>query len=86
MEWYSIIRHSVDVKIMVRFPKQVLLVKAQMLQQEYCASCLRNSVQPEPLDISMKKGSMACSTSTGLVTVCRIENTKWHAGSWRSGL
>ena len=54
MEWYSIIRHSVDVKIMVRFPKQVLLVKAQMLQQEYCASCLRNSVQPEPLDISMK--------------------------------
>ena len=24
MEWYSIIRHSVDTKIMVRFPKQVL--------------------------------------------------------------
>ena len=29
MEWYSIIRHSVDTKIMVRFPKAVLLVKAQ---------------------------------------------------------
>ena len=35
MLWYSIIRHSVDVKIMCRFPKKVLLVKAQMLQQDY---------------------------------------------------
>ena len=53
MEWYSSIRHSVDVKIMVRFPKQVLLVKAQMLQQEYCALCLRQSIQVEPVDITM---------------------------------
>ena len=29
--WYSIIRHSVNVKVMCRFPKKVLLVKALML-------------------------------------------------------
>ena len=28
--WYSMVRHSVDVKIMCRFPKKVLLVKASM--------------------------------------------------------
>ena len=36
MEWWSIIRHSVDTKIMVRIPKHVLFVKAQQLQCEYC--------------------------------------------------
>jgi len=54
MEWYGIIRHSVDTKVMVRFPKLVLLVKAQMLQQEYCAMCLRKSIQPEPVEITMR--------------------------------
>ena len=39
---------------MVRFPKQVLLVKAQMLQQEYLVACLRRSVQPEPVEIGIK--------------------------------
>ena len=34
VEWYSIIRHSVDVKVTCRFPKNVLLVKAQMLQPD----------------------------------------------------
>ena len=53
MVWYDIIRHSVNTKVMVRFPKNVLLVKAQMLQQEYLASCLRNMVQPEPLEITL---------------------------------
>jgi len=52
MLWYSMIRHSVDCKIMVRFPKKVLLVKAQMLQEEYVASCLRNRITPEPVDIN----------------------------------
>jgi len=33
--WYNIVRHSVDVKIMCRFPKKVILVKAVMLQQDY---------------------------------------------------
>ena len=37
---------------MVRFPKKVLLVKAQMLQEEYVASCLRNRITPEPVEIS----------------------------------
>ena len=45
--WYSIVRHSVDVKIMCRFPKEVLLVKASMLQQDYYASCLKNKVEAE---------------------------------------
>ena len=54
MEWYSVIRHSVDVKIMVRIPKKVLLVKAQMLQEEYYASCLRNRVQPEVVNVTPK--------------------------------
>ena len=54
MEWYNTIRHSVDCKIMVRFPKKVLLVKAQMLQQEYVVACLKRDVQPECLDISHK--------------------------------
>ena len=49
--WYSMIRHSVDVKIMCRFPKKVLLVKAQMLQQEYFISCVRRNVQPEHVQL-----------------------------------
>ena len=55
MDWYSIIRHSVDSKIMVRFPKQVLVVKAQMLQQGNLAACLRRSVQQEPVEMNSKR-------------------------------
>ena len=50
--WYSIIRHSVNVKVMCRFPKKVLLVKALMLQQDYYASCIRHKVQPEHVEIN----------------------------------
>ena len=32
MEWYSIVRHSIDTKIMCRFPKQVLLRKAKQFK------------------------------------------------------
>ena len=49
---YSIVRHSVDVKIMCRFPKKVLLVKAMMLQQDYYASCLKNKVEPERVQVN----------------------------------
>ena len=49
--WYSIVRHSVNVKIMCRFPKKVLLVKAMMLQQDYYASCLKNKVEPERVQV-----------------------------------
>ena len=40
-EWYSIMRHSVDVKVMCRFPKKVLLTKAIQLQEEYYVAHLR---------------------------------------------
>ena len=50
--WYCAARHSVGVKIMCSFPKKVLLVKAKMLQQEYYASCLRNRLEPETVEIS----------------------------------
>ena len=49
--WYSIVRHSVDVKIMCRFPKKVLLVKARLLQQEYCTACLKQKVEPEHVQV-----------------------------------
>ena len=43
--------HSVDVKLMCRFPKKVLLVKAQSLQQEYFVSCVKQGVQPEHVQL-----------------------------------
>ena len=52
--WYSIVRHSVNVKIMCRFPKKALLVKALMLQQDYYASCLKNKVEPERVLVNAK--------------------------------
>ena len=48
------IRHSVDCKIMVRFPKNVLLVKAKMMQEECVASCLRNGSTPEAVEVSSR--------------------------------
>ena len=54
MEWYNVIRHSVDVKIMVRFPKMVLLVKAQMLYQEYLASCLLHQLKAETVTVNRR--------------------------------
>jgi len=54
MAWFSVIRHRVDIKLMVQIPKQVLLVKAQMLQEEYYASCLRNRVTPEVVDVNAR--------------------------------
>ena len=52
MEWWSIIRHSVDTKVMVRLPKAVFLVKAQQLQCEYCAECLKHNRIPESVDVN----------------------------------
>ena len=45
--WYSIIRHSVNVKIMCRFPKLAFKAKARMLYEEYVIICLHRGVQPE---------------------------------------
>ena len=47
IEWYSIIRHSVDTNIMCRFPKQCLLVKAKMIQQDYYVCCMKQKVPVE---------------------------------------
>ena len=52
MEWYNTIRHSVDCKLMTRFPKRVLLAQARMLQVEYYKSCLTNNLEPESVHIS----------------------------------
>ena len=49
--WYSIVRHSVDVKIMCRFPKAVFKAKAQELYQEYLVSCMHQRIQPETVTI-----------------------------------
>ena len=50
--WYNIIRHSVDVKIMCRFPKKVLLVQALILQGDYYVSCIRNRLEPDVVKIN----------------------------------
>ena len=52
MLWYSIIRHSVDTKIMCRFPKQCLLVKAKSIQQDYYVSCIKRKVPVEHVEIT----------------------------------
>ena len=49
--WYSIIRHSVNVKVMCRFPKKVLLVKAQMIQEDYYVACIKNHVEPPHVQV-----------------------------------
>ena len=52
MDWYSIVRHSVDTKIMCRFPKQVLLMKAKQFQEDYYVACLKHGVEPERVEIN----------------------------------
>ena len=47
MEWYNTIRHSVDCRLMTRFPKKVLLAQARVLQSEYYKSCLLNGLEPQ---------------------------------------
>ena len=50
--WYSIVRHSVNVKIMCRFPKLALKAKARMLYEEYIILCLHRGIDPETVDIN----------------------------------
>ena len=47
----SIARHSALVKIMNRFPKKALLVKAKMLQQDYYTACLKQKVESEHVQV-----------------------------------
>ena len=50
--WYSIVRHSVDTKIMCRFPKLAFLVKARCFYQYYLLACLDHGIEPETVDIN----------------------------------
>ena len=52
MEWYNTIRHSVDCRLMTRFPKKVLLAQARVLQSEYYKSCLLNGLEPQCVHIN----------------------------------
>ena len=75
MMWYNIIRHSVDVKLMVRFPKQVLLVKAHELYRQYLRALIFSTGRLSTLRF-LGNGLINCSANTGLRTYNRIENTK----------
>ena len=50
--WYDIIRHSVDVKIMCRFPKLAFKVKARQLYHEYILCCLNLGEDPDNVNIT----------------------------------
>ena len=52
MHWYSLIRHSVDTRSMVRFPKKCFLVKAREFQDEYRIACLEEGIEIAPLLIN----------------------------------
>ena len=48
--WYDIIRHSVDGKIMCRFPKLAFKGKARQLYHEYILCCLALGEETENVD------------------------------------
>ena len=50
--WYDIIRHSVNVKIMCRFPNMAFKVKAHLLFQDYLVYCLNQKIKPATINIS----------------------------------
>ena len=49
--WFSVIRHSVNTKIMCRFPKLAFKVKAQLLYEDYLVHCLNRKIKPETVNI-----------------------------------
>ena len=51
-EWFSVLRHSVDFRVMTRFPPKLVELKAKQLVQDYIAACLKEGVQPDPPIIS----------------------------------
>ena len=54
MHWYSLIRHSLDTRFMVRFPKKCFLVKAREFHKAYKKKCLREGIKIAPLRINYK--------------------------------
>ena len=47
-EWFSILRHSLDCKVMTRFPPKLVELKAKSLVEEYVAACLKEGIEPNP--------------------------------------
>jgi hypothetical protein len=47
-EWFSIMRHSLNSKVMTRFPPKLVELKAKQLVQDYVIACLSNEVEPNP--------------------------------------
>ena len=52
--WWSIFRHSIDVKIMCRVPFSFLLARARQMLREYYVICLEEGVEPEHVDVGPK--------------------------------
>ena len=42
------VRHSINYKVMTRFPPKLVEVKAKQLVQDYVSSCLQLGVKPDP--------------------------------------
>ncbi|CAK0856984.1 unnamed protein product, partial [Prorocentrum cordatum] len=68
-EPYSIMRHSVDVKVTCRFPKKVLLAKALQLQEEYYVVHLNKKTAPQTVQINGR-------WLAGFMRECRISSRK----------
>lgn len=51
-EWFSVMRHSIDYKVLTRFPPTLVELKAKQLVQDYVAACLNAGVEPQPPTIS----------------------------------
>ena len=51
-EWFSILRHSIDTKVMSRFPPKLVELKAKQLVSEYVQESLKAGVQPNPPSIT----------------------------------
>ena len=52
--WWSIIRHSINMKIMCRVPKSFLLMRAKLMQREYYIICIQAGEDPEHVHINME--------------------------------
>ena len=47
-EWFSVIRHSIDYKVMSRIPPKMLCLKAEEFVRDYVVASLRQGVPPNP--------------------------------------
>ena len=47
-EWFSVLRHSIDTKVMTRFPPKLVELKAKELIVSYVEACFKNGLTPNP--------------------------------------